>query len=193
MSYINFDIDTVFCTFVVMGINIDFQVYDSKDPRALIVIDTSNWAHISNDPSIIEIITPGFETPVKNYYMKNSVNVFHSDDLGLNCSESCEDSRRDLPDGIYEITVKGSPEKFNKTRKYLRTSKLQLKVDKLLIGLALECDTSEIKEKVSKLNEINLLIKSAEANVRYDNICTAQELLKKANKLVERINCNTCR
>jgi hypothetical protein len=38
----------------------------------------------------------------------------------------------DLPDGIYDVTIKGSPDTFQKNRQYLRTTKTQLELDKLL-------------------------------------------------------------
>ena len=35
------------------NIDLDFQVYDSNDPKKIIILDTSVWEHISNKPSII--------------------------------------------------------------------------------------------------------------------------------------------
>ena len=182
-----------------MKIDIDFQVYDSKDPKSFIVIDTSNWEHIHDKPSIIEITIPGDEHPVTNYYAKRcskgcGVNVFDSYSLGLMC-EGCGDEKIDLPDGIYDITVKGSPDKFRKSKAYLRTTKLQLDLDKLYIDLSLECFNSEeeLQRKIDKLNKIQLLIKAAEANVRHDHRCIAHDLFRKAYELLNKAKkCNGC-
>ena len=68
-------------------------------------------------------------------------------------------------------------------------------LDNLYIQLSLECfnDDSDIKSKIEKLNEIQLLLKAAEANVRYDNSCTAQDLLFKAQKLISKHKkCSNC-
>ena len=64
-------------------INIDFQIYDSQDPKVFIVLDTSEWAHIERKPSIIEIILPGESKPVTHYYTKNAVNILNPVNLNL--------------------------------------------------------------------------------------------------------------
>ena len=180
---------------MVKNINIDFQIYDSADPKVFIVIDTSEWAHIERKPAIIEVILPGYSKPVTQYLTQNAVNIFNSSTLGTYCSDCNAEDFIDLPDGIYDVTIKGSPDKFQKNRKYLRTTKTQLDLDKLYIQLSLECfnDDADIKSKVDKLNEIQLLLKAAEANVRYDNTCTAQDLFIKAQKLISKQQgCNNC-
>lgn len=181
-----------------MKIEVDFQVYDSKDPKSFIVIDTSNWEHIQDKPSIIEITIPGDEHPVTNYYTKRctscGVNVFDSYSLGLMC-EGCGEEKIELPDGIYDITVKGSPDKFRKSKAYLRTTKLQLELDQLYIDLSLECfnNEEELQKKIDRLNKIQLLIKAAEANVRYDHRCVAHDLFTKAYELLGKAKkCNGC-
>ena len=103
------------------NIHVDFQIYDSNDPKQIIVLDTSIWSQIENKQSIIEIITPGSTDVITLPYFKNSVNILNSNTLQLNCFE-CGDNFIDLPDGVYEITVKGSPDKFNKKRFYLKTA-----------------------------------------------------------------------
>lgn len=179
-------------------INIDFQIYDSRDPKVFILIDTSEWVQIKDKPAIIEIIVPGDNTPIKHYLEKNSVNVLNSVNLFLNCHDYCKEdeaSLLDLPDGIYDVTIKGSPDNFQKNRQYLRTTKTQLELDKLFVGLSLECynDNAELKAKISKLNEIQMLLKAAEANLRYNNNCVAQDLFHKAQDLISKTKkCKNC-
>ena len=112
-------------------IHIDFQIYDSEDPKQIIVLDTSIWSYIEDKPSIIEILTPGEKDAVVYPYTKNGFNILNSINLGLNCSD-CNQNLLDLPDGVYEITIKGSPDSFYKKRCYLRTTIIQSKLDDLL-------------------------------------------------------------
>lgn len=177
-----------------MNINIDFQVYDSRDPKEFIVIDTSKWEHLSKKTAIIEITLPGESKPVVNYYDKG-VNIFNSQMLYLNC-DSCNKSFEDLPDGIYIITVKGSPDKFNNSKNYLRTTKTRLELDSLYVSSVSDCFNSDEdkKRRVEKLNEIEFLLRSAEANTRLGNNQTAQELFFKAQKIINKTaKCKNCK
>lgn len=177
-------------------LNIDFQIYDSRDPKAFILLDTSEWLYIKDKPAIIEVIVPGEKNPAVRYLSKNAVNILNASHLNLIC-ETCDEKNSDieLPDGIYDITIKGSPDTFRKNRKYLRTTKTQLDLDNLFIQLSLECynNDSDIKAKINKVNEIQLLLKSAEANVRYGNNSVAQDLLFKAQDIIKKSKkCKDC-
>ena len=176
------------------NIELDFQIYDSRDPKTIIILDTSEWLHIYRKPSIIEIILPGESKPITHYYTKNAVNILNPVNLNLDCGE-CFQSEMELPDGIYQITVKGSPDRFNKSKKYIRTTKTQLDLDNLYISLSLECfkDDNDIKNKIKDLNYIQLLLKASEANLRNDNSCVAQDLLFKAQDLIRKYKkCTNC-
>lgn len=175
-----------------MKINVDFQVYDSGDPKVFIVIDTSEWAHIENKPTIIEIISPGFDKPVVNYFDQMKVNVFNSHNLGLRCFDCQGGENADLPDGIYDITLKGSPETFNKNRKYLRTTSIQLELDELLLDLTSDCGDIKDSNLFKKYQEIQMLLRASEANIRHNNICVAQNLLLKAQELIRDSKCGKC-
>jgi hypothetical protein len=175
-------------------INIDFQVIDTRDPRVLMLADSSEWGQIEGQPAIIEIITPGESEPIVLNWDKKKINIFNSNNLLLTCpTGDCEPADLiDLPDGVYEITLKGSPDTFNKTRKYLKTNLAQLELDKIYITLNLNCpetDTNILKT----IQKIELLIKAAESNVRHDNMCEAQELFFKAQEMIEDIKgCSLC-
>lgn len=176
-----------------MDIRLNFQVYESQDPKEFIIIDTSRWEHLSEKTSIIEITLPGESKPVTRYYTKG-VNVFNSEMLYLSCDD-CGESFEDLPDGIYKITVKGSPDRFNKTKNYLRTTKTRLKLDELYINAA-DCFNSDedSRRRIIKINEINFLLNSAEANARNGNNETAQNLFFKAQKVLDKTSkCKTCK
>lgn len=174
------------------NINIDFEICDySRNTKIFIILDISNWAHIYNKPSIIEIIPPGEKKPSVLYLRQNVVNIITAKDMNMDCME-CGDSEMDIPDGIYDITIKGSPDKFFKNKKYLRTTKTRLELDKLFIDFSKKYheSTEDTIEKIKKLNEIKLLLESAEANVRYNNNFKAQELMNEIQKIIKKYkNC----
>lgn len=178
---------------ILANIELDFQVLDTKDPRILPIFDSSIWGHIENKPAIIEIILPGEKNPIVHYFNKKQINIFNSINLNLNCIDECGgEELLDLPDGVYTITLKGSPDDFFMTRKYLRTNLLQLELDKAFIRLNLLCDKGELSE-LKLLTDITLLIRAAEANVRFDNIGMASKLYTKSRDLLEQLkNCKGC-
>lgn len=175
-------------------IDIDFEVYDSGNPKRLIVLDTSEWGHIKDKPAIIEVIPPGFDEPAVQYFDKCTANILNSLTLNLNC-EGCTDEFQDIPDGLYEITVKGSPDKFNQTRHYLRTTATQIKLDELFLKVGLECfdKDEDVKRRIEELFKLQMLLKSAESNVRLDRNCEAQELLYRVQSKIDGYKpCKNC-
>lgn len=96
-------------------IRVDFQVITSNDPKILMVADFSEWKHIVGLPAVISITLPGARNPIQHNLIKNKINGFNSNTLGLTCETGCTDPEyQDLPDGIYTICVEGSPNKFSK-------------------------------------------------------------------------------
>ena len=177
-----------------MQVNIDFQVITNNNPKFLIVIDTSDWGILEEKPSAIEISVPGFKESISHYFDKGKVNIFHSINLNLNCPgcDIKESDYLDLPDGMYTITVKGSAEKFCVTKYFLKTDLIRYSLDKAFINFSIECE-SPCKDFINKIQEIDFLIKAAEANTRLGNPCEAQELLDRANKEIKKLNkCKTC-
>lgn len=176
----------------VKNVEIKFQVLNNYDPKNLVVLDTSEWAYIKTKPSIIEIILPGFQEPVVHYFNKGGVNVFNSLNLYVNCFDCEKNEEVELPDGVYNITVKGSPDTFQNTLSYLKTDKTRLDLDKLFLKIDF-CNKDVDSELIKRIQKIDLYIKAAEANVRYDNICEAQELFFKAQEDIKKLfNCKTC-
>lgn len=171
---------------------IDFSVYETHDPRVMSIMDYSMWGLIEDKPAIIEITPAGFNKPVTYYFQKNKTNVFNTYSLHLQAISACGLSDlSELPDGIYKITVKGSPDTYSCTKHYLRTTKFQLELDKAYINLNLNCNDVD-KKKEDSLLRVEMLIKAAEANTRHSNICEAQELFMKAKELFNELNKSTC-
>lgn len=172
---------------------VDFQILDSKDPKYLNIIDYSVWGQLEDKTTIVEVTVPGEETPRVHYFKQGQLNVMTSVNLGLTCIDECgEVELVDLPDGIYTITVKGSPDSYNKTRKYLRTELTELDLDIIFINSNLLCKNKDV-DVINLITDIKFLLDASAANVRYDNICEAQELLFKAQDLIEKAkNCSGC-
>ena len=174
--------------------NIDFQVLTNYNPKYLVVVDTSDWKSIKGKPAIIEITTPGFDKPVVHYFDQERVNIFNSVNLGLNCTDCGvrEQDLNDLPDGIYKITVKGSPSNFQQTRYFLKNDLLRLKLDESFMKINFSCNDLD-KTLLDKVQRIDFLMKGAEANVRLGNHCEAQDLMFRAEKELNKLKkCKSC-
>lgn len=163
-------------------IHIDFNVLEIDNLKTLSIVDVSNWGAIEKEPSIIEIKLPGARKPITHFFEKNAINNFNSINLEINCVDKCEGFvLNDLPDGIYNITVKGSPSEYFIEKDYIRLTKIKLELDKKLISADMKgCGCT------SPLIDVEMLLKSAEANIRLGNTCNAKEDYLKATKLLKK-------
>lgn len=169
-------------------INIDFQLFSTGDPKLLVIIDTSIWSFIEEKPAIIEIIVPGTTQPIVYSFLKGRANIFNTSNLHL----SPIAVYNDLPDGLYKVTVKGSPDSFCKHRDILKTDKTRLELYNLYTSLGLE--KNDIDDDVyKKIKDIKLLIEAAEALVSIGQIHKGLKLLKRAmDKVNNYKECNDC-
>lgn len=175
-------------------IRLSFQVLETHDPKVLQVLDESEWGLLEDRKAIIEITTPGREEPVTLFLGKNQVNTFTSLTLGLNCFDydSCDVKYLDLPDGIYDIKIIGSPSAYNFRRKYLKTDLIRRRIDRLWIKTDILCERQD-KDLINKIQEIECLMAVAEANVRLGNIEEAHEMIDRVGEMIEMANdCVDC-
>lgn len=171
-------------------INLDFQVINTSNPKILVVSDTSVWGAIEDKPAIIEIVVPG-SSKIKTYnFVKGKSNVFNSSNLLL----SNVGDMNDLNDGVYSITVKGSPSTtFCVQKYYLKTDKLQLALDKLYMSLGVYNKDSETTKKRLEILKIDSLIKTAESFTRDGKPNEALNHFKRAYLKLKEINsCDNC-
>lgn len=170
-------------------IHIDFQLFSTGDPKLLVIVDTSIWSFIEDKPSIIEIQVPGKEETLTYSFLKGKNNVFNTSSLYL----SPIGVFNDLPDGLYKISIKGSPDSFCKHRDVLKTDKVRLELYKIYADLGL--DINNLDEAVyKKIREIKLLIEGAEALVSIGKTYRGVKLLRTAMKKVEDYNnCKDCK
>lgn len=171
------------------NINLDFHILSTGDPKILVVLDTSVWGFIEDKPAIIEIMTPG-STKVRTYnFVKGKSNVFNSSNLLI----SPVGQYNDLVDGIYRISVKGSPDTNCKHRDFLKTDKARLSLAKIYISLGFE-DDDKTKEKKQTIQDIDLLIRAAEASVSRGKLKKGMTYFKKAIQYLNDYNdCETCK
>ena len=177
---------------VIGKITVDFYVFSEYDPKVLLVGDNSNWLHIKDNPAIIEILLPGSSKPIIFTYLKNGINSFNSHNLKITClkGDCTEEEFSDLPDGIYTITVKGSPSTFFKTKYHLKTDRLNQVIDKNLIDLGFYFDENKVNQRDELLN-IKVYLMQAEAYIRREDIQMAKKFYDLAKVEVERFDaCN---
>lgn len=175
-------------------IRLSFQVLETRDPKVLQVLDESEWGLLEDRKAVIEITTPGMSDPVTLFLGKNQVNTFTSLTLGLNCFnyDDCNVKYLDLPDGIYDIKIIGSPSTYSFSRKYLKTDLIRRRLDRLWIKTDVLCEDKD-KDLINKIQEMETLMTVAEANVRLDNIEAAHEIIDRVGELLEMAtNCVDC-
>ncbi len=176
----------------INDIRLSCQIVDTHDPKVLMVMDESEWGLLEDRKAIIEIITPGRKEPSVFFLGKNQVNVFTSLTLGLNCHENGGLEYLDLPDGIYDITLKGSPSYYSFNRKFLKTDILRRRMDRLWIKTNVLCE-HEDKGLLDKIKELEYLMAVTEANVRLGNIKEAHDIIDRINDLLDMANnCINC-
>lgn len=165
---------------------IDFQVISTGNPKYLIIFDTSIWGSIANQPATIEIIPPNKITPVVSIFEKGKTNVFNTSNLLLSTIGCYEN----MPDGLYSITVKGPTSTNCKQRYFLKTDKLQLELYKLYASLGIDNSSDNI-EKKKTIQDIDLLLRSAKANVVLGNNVEGVKRHSRAIQYLKKYNtCN---
>ena len=171
-------------------INIEFDILETGHPYFFSIADLSEWGLIKDNTSYISITLPGYSKPVEKYFDKNAVNTYNSFSLEISCGDICQESEYEaIPDGIYCIELKSTCDKYVTSKKYFRTVILELELDKIIIS-NIKCDGKRDKSILDKITEIEFDIKSAKANLRYDNINEASQLYQKACNSVEELkNC----
>lgn len=166
------------------NINIDFQIIRTGDPNIMILCDTSQWAHIKDSPATMEITLPS-EKVIVHHIAKNQNNVLNTSNLYI----SPYGKFYTLPDGIYKITVKGSPDDYSKTRYVIRDEKLQLDVDKLFLN-----NFDKKDEKInSVIDDVNKMMEGSRAAMRRGEKALAVKYYKEAKSIFENYEqCKDC-
>lgn len=171
-------------------IRLDFQVFSEGNPEILAVMDTSIWGAIVDKPSIVEITTPGSSKTRTYNFVKGKSNVFNSSNLLI----SPVGEYQDLVDGIYRISVKGSPDSNCVHRDYLKTDKAKLELYKIYASLGLGNSDEVTRNNKKVIQDIDLLIRASEALVSRGELKKGYSFFKKAIKDINKYNeCQNCK
>ncbi|AGO47591.1 structural protein [Cellulophaga phage phi4:1] len=167
------------------NIDIDFEILKTDNPEKIIICDTSTWAHIEDKQAIVEITLPTGKM-VTHSWGKKENNVFNSSNLYL----SALGTKAALPDGIYKVTLKGSPDSYMQTKDFIKTDKLQLEVDTLYLSQGE--DYNDIPEDIKHLcNITDFMLRASEAAMRLGEKKKAYQYYTEAKNLMDEYNtCN---
>jgi hypothetical protein len=162
---------------------INFQIYPTYDPKAILVADQSQWAGMYTREAIMEIVLPGHDEPQTLYWAKEKVNTYNSHILGISCAENCEPVFIDLPDGVYSFTLKAA-DGSERQRSYLKTDIMRNNIDRMYITHALMCSEGDnmLKDNIRKAE---FYLTSAAASMRLGNMIQSNEFYRLASKIIE--------
>lgn len=171
---------------------IDFLVLETGDPRFIVLYDTSNYLSTPEKP-LLEITPPGFTGHYELPYNVGGITVINSDNIGL--TEECDyDDYAPLPDGVYIIKQKVCPyDELFEQKYYLVTNLFDSKFNELLTKIDSydRADSSVVKATIL---DVEVLIKSAKAEIVYCNVQKGVNKYKTAMHLVEKllnkVNCS---
>lgn len=165
-------------------IDIDFDIVSSL--YYLKIIDMSCWGIIEDRPAVIEITMPGYTHPIKKYFPKEDT-IYDAYSLHMTCDDDCE--KVELPDGIYNVVIKGSPSTYTKEYDYLKADQLVRDLDKGLIkhlnSGCMECGKKDVLEA-------KFLLEVARTYIRSGMVKQASDYYKMSRKIADRLNCKNC-
>jgi len=172
--------------------NIDYYILPTNDPKTITLLDNSHYLSLPEKP-LINVILPGFTGSVQFPYIPGGLITIDSDSLDL--TENTDyDYTADLPDGVYQITMKVCPydQLYNK-KCYLKTTKFDEQFQQLLLCITPDCCEDQRKLK-DEIVDIDILIQSAKAEVNLCNVekgtLKYQVAVKKLQNLNKKLNCS---
>jgi hypothetical protein len=170
--------------------HIDFDIIDINRIKKLLIIDQSEWAHLSEEEAIIDILIPGNKSPFKLPFTKgfNHINSYTSNLISNSCKQCFS---APLLDGVYTVTLSICGEtkeglKFSKTKYFLRTFELTSLLDKIILHPEIEKGSNKdiIIDAFLYLNKAHSSLRmncTSEVMVYYNK---AKSLLEKLEKLL---------
>lgn len=165
-------------------LNLDIQVSTCSSCYNLVLEDHSYYLSTPEKP-VIDITPPGFTSPIIFEFNASKTNIFTSYSFGL--SPTTEVSQ--LPDGLYTITYKICPydelyEKFY----HIRTCKIRCAWDKQFLKIFDNCFSPDEKT-LFNLKQVDALIIGAEIAAKACDPDKAVLMLRKANELITKFDC----
>ena len=175
---------------VVGKIRVDFQIFETGNPKILSVADSSSWIYAENKPSYISIKLPGSKKDKTFSFKKNAINNFNSHTLGISClkGDCTEEVYVNLPDGIYTIKVLSGYEDIEKERYYLKTDVIELEIAKALTLIGFDYNESSSK-KIEPYVKIDQFLTVAKSWTKQGDFIKADRYFQEAVKLFNKQNC----
>lgn len=177
-----------------LSVHVDFQVFNTYDPKTIIIGDYSNWGVAENQPAWLQITPPGSSVPLSISFTKHKIISLTSVNLGLSCvTQDCTDiDYEDLDDGIWEFCLQSSYEGLNKKRLYLKDDQLRQEIDKIRIRLGFDYN-NEAKLILQNLQRVEELLAVSHAYIRDGRVSDCMKGYNEANRLVEKYSkCKNC-
>lgn len=165
---------------------LDIAIMNTYNSNVLTIADVSFYpvGYNPNNPYIE--ITPPSMPKITTIFTPKSVNVFNSVNL-----ETSGDCPGPLPDGIYKIRYSIHPNyELFVERSILRIDQLLEKYDTVFLQIDItECDTTLKANYLAQLEQIEIYIQAAMASANKCNEKLAYDLFRKANRLLDKIQC----
>jgi hypothetical protein len=180
-----------------LSIKIDFTIVPTKEPKEIVILDTSNWGVAYTQPSYLSVLPPGYSNYINLNFVKQTYTILNSTNLGMSCiTQDCtEICLEDLDDGVWEFILKSSYSGLDKKRYFLKDDQLRREIDKVRIslfqnqGFNVPPDNIAVKE----LNKIEFLLSTAHSLIRQGMNSDAMKGYLESVKLLEKLKkCKNC-
>lgn len=180
-----------------LSIKIDFTILPTKEPKEIVLLDTSNWGIAYGQPAYLSILPPGHSNWINLNFVKETYTILNSSNLSMtSIANDCTDSiLEDLDDGVWEFCLKSSFENINRKRFYLKDDQLRTEIDKIRIGLfETQGFNYQIKSEILKeLNKIEFILSASHALVRQGRNTDSMRGYNEAANLVNKVKkCKDC-
>ena len=175
---------------VVGKIRVDFQIFETGNPKILSVADSSDWIYAENKPSYISIKLPGSKKDKTFTFKKGAVNNFNSHNLGISClkGDCTEEVYTNLPDGIYTVKVLSGYEDIEKERYYLKTDVIELEIAKALTLIGFNYFVG-IEDQIAPFEKIRSFLKVAKSWTKQGDFIKADRYFQEAVSTFNKQKC----
>ena len=158
---------------------LDFSILETNNPKTLVFVDESRY---TDDTApvfpTLQIKFPDIERTYKCLIKPEELNVIYTNTISF--STTCVD----FPDGVYELKYSCEPHSVNYVcKRYMKVSGAYKKLKDIIATL-----TNKDDKYLAELSKIQLLLLSAQLEVE-NNVQQANEYLKQANKMINKLSC----
>jgi hypothetical protein len=167
---------------------LDLYMLDSYQLDTIMIADTSQYpSNFTISNATIEITPPNY-SKVAISFEPRGVNIFRANDLSIDCSDDCVT----LPDGIYKVKYSVTPNTTNYIEKqFIRVEEIRQSLRNAFAAVQFDTNILDTESKAlkEKLRDADFLISGAIAATANCDIQSAYELYKKAEEILNKINC----